>query len=80
MKTRESGMPEEALWNTFFRPREALTALGLKADARFAVEFGSGYGTFSLEAARMIQGRVLGFDIEPGLVDLCRRKAVGAGL
>lgn len=48
--------------------------------AERAVEFGCGYGTFTLEAARRIRGTVLGFDIESELVELCRRKAVEAGL
>jgi SAM-dependent methyltransferase len=73
-------MPDEATWKTFFHPEEALAALGLDPKIRLAVEFGCGYGTFTLEAARIIRGTVLGFDIESGLVDLCQRKAVQAGL
>ena len=52
----------------------------LNPATHLAVEFGCGYGIFSLEAARRIQGTVLGFDIEIELVELCRRKAVDAGL
>lgn len=80
MKARESGMPGEVVWRTFFHPAEALSALELNPTTRLAVEFGSGYGTFSLEAARMIRGTVLGFDIESDLVDLCRRRAAEAAL
>lgn len=29
MKARESGMPEESLWITFFNPDEVLSKLGL---------------------------------------------------
>ncbi len=80
MKTRESGMPEEATWRGFFEPREALRALGLSRDTRRVVDFGSGYGTFSLPAAGMIDGEVIGLDIEPDLIDRCRQKAREAGL
>lgn len=75
MKTRESGMPEESLWETFFQPEEALDRLGLKECAGDVVEFGCGYGTFTIPAARRTSGAVYTFDIEPDLVALTSRKA-----
>jgi len=80
MKTRESGMPEESTWDGFFKPVEVLQALGLSRDMRRVVDFGSGYGTFSLPAAGMIDGEVIGLDIEPDLIELCQTKARQAGL
>jgi SAM-dependent methyltransferase len=80
MKTRESGMPEEEVWEGFFKPEAVLRSLGLRPEMRRVVEFGSGYGTFCLPAARMIRGEVIGLDIEPDLVHLCRGKAERAGL
>jgi len=80
MKTRESGMPEESTWKGFFNPAEALRALGLSRNARRVVDFGSGYGTFSLPAAGMIEGEVIGLDIEPDLIEQCQDKARKAGL
>lgn len=80
MKTRESGMPEESIWQDFFEPQEVLKALGLIRDTRRVVDFGSGYGTFSLPAAGMIEGEVIGLDIESDLIELCRQKASEAGL
>ena len=80
MKTRESGMPEEEVWEGFFKPEAVLRSLGLRSEMRRVVEFGSGYGTFCLPAARMIRGEVVGLDIEPELVHLCRQKAEQAGL
>lgn len=44
------------------------------------VEFGCGYGTFTLPAARGVRGRVLALDVEPGLVAVTARKAAEAGL
>lgn len=79
MKTRESSMPEESSWKRFFDPQEVLRALGMSRGTRRVVDFGSGYGTFSLPAADMIEGEVIGLDIEPALIDLCQRKASEAG-
>lgn len=80
MKTRDRGMPEESTWRGFFEPREVLRALGLSRDTGRVVDFGSGYGTFSLPAAGMIDGEVIGIDIEPDLIELCERKANEASL
>ena len=44
------------------------------------VEFGCGYGTFTLPAAQAVAGRVLALDIEPGLVAATADKARAAGL
>jgi SAM-dependent methyltransferase len=80
MKTRESGMPEETMWDSFFTPPVVLVRLGLTPKAQGVVEFGCGYGTFTLPAARLARGPVYAFDIEADLVDLVRVKAQQAGL
>ena len=67
MKTRESGMPEESLWTTFFTPEEVLHKLGLPA-AGDVVDFGCGYGTFTIPAAKITSGMVYAFDIDPEMV------------
>ncbi|SDL47362.1 hypothetical protein SAMN05660860_00723 [Geoalkalibacter ferrihydriticus] len=68
MKVRDSGMPDEEMWNSFFSPAKILALLGLDADTRGVAKFGCGYGTFSLAAARLTQGMVHAFDIEPAMV------------
>jgi hypothetical protein len=45
VKTRESGMPEESMWGTFFTPEEVLRKLGLPATGD-VVDFGCGYGVY----------------------------------
>ncbi len=75
MKTRESGMPEEEIWREFFDPEAILTALGLTREVGDAVDFGCGYGTFAIPAARRIQGTLHGFDIEPAMIEECERRA-----
>lgn len=74
MKTRESGMPGEQTWESFFRPEEALRRLGLTPHVRHVVDFGCGYGTFSLAAARLGTAQVLGLDIEADMIDRCRQR------
>lgn len=75
MKTRESGMPEEKMWDSFFDRSVILDRLGLGPEINTVVEFGCGYGTFSLPAAHLVRGSVYAFDIEPELVELVRERA-----
>ena len=80
MKARESGMPEEAYWVSFFDPTCTLELL--MADivgTGNIVEFGCGYGTFTLPAARRTTGTVVALDIDPAMVDSVRRKAKSGG-
>lgn len=44
------------------------------------VEFGCGYGTFTLPVAGQVGGRVFALDIEPEMVATTARKAAAAGL
>lgn len=44
------------------------------------LEFGCGYGTFTLPAARRVQGRVYALDIEPEMTCATAAKAREAGL
>lgn len=73
-------MPDEAMWDGFFNPVEVLQALGLRPGMQRVVDFGSGYGTFSLPAGKIIgsEGEVIGLDIESELVELCQKKAADA--
>jgi SAM-dependent methyltransferase len=79
MKTRESGMPDEERWSTFFDAPAILRKLGLSVDADGVVEFGCGYGTFTLPAARLCRGILHAFDIEPAMVERVRGKAEREG-
>jgi len=80
MKTRESGMPDEGLWSTFFTPEEVLAKLGLTDHCRDVVDFGCGYGTFTIPAARVVRGVVHALDVEPEMVAATMDKATAAGL
>lgn len=80
MKIRQGGMPADEMWKTFFDPEFILKELGLGSDCKTVIDFGCGYGTFAIPAARMISGVVYGFDIEVELIEACKRKAHEAAL
>ncbi len=80
MKSRESGMPDEQMWEGFFSPMATLERLRLTSEVRDLVDFGCGYGTFTLAAARVISGDVYAIDIEPEMVATTLSKAEAAGL
>jgi SAM-dependent methyltransferase len=72
LKVRESGMPEAQMWQGFFAPNAILTALGLTDNVRDAVDFGCGYGTFAIPAAKRIQGTLHAFDVDPAMIEATR--------
>lgn len=69
-------MPDEAYWDTFFDPEGVLDQL-LRPSANDCnvVEFGCGYGTFTLPAARRTRGLVTALDIEPKMIELVAQRA-----
>ena len=80
MKIRDSGMPDEAYWDSFFDPTSIVTKLDCKGPCGDVVEFGCGYGTFTIPTAAQISGRVIALDIEPEMVAKTVRKAETEGL
>ena len=75
MKARESGMPEEQLWDSFFAPAETLRKLQLTPACRAVVDFGCGYGTFTVAAARITPGTVFALDLEAEMLAATQVKA-----
>lgn len=80
MKVRDSGMPDEEMWSGFFDPAKVLATFGLDRGVQDLVEFGCGYGTFTLAAAGIAAGTVHAMDIEPEMVDVVRQKCDEAGI
>lgn len=81
MKGRESGMPDEAYWGSFFQPEGILDRLQVNDGGYYnLVEFGCGYGTFSLPVAKRTRGTVTAMDIEPVMVELVAQRAKADGL
>lgn len=74
MKVRDSGMPEEEVWSKFFDPEQILHQMGLTPDSNSVVDLGCGFGTFTIPASQMINGRVHAFDIDPEMIQQLQRK------
>ena len=77
MKIRESGMPKEDLWNSFFDVPKILSEMEIDKKVEHLAEFGCGYGTFTLEAAKAISGLLFAFDIVEKLTDMVSAKTSG---
>lgn len=80
MKVRDSGMPEEAYWESLFDIDLILSELGINESVQDLAEFGSGYGTFSIPAAKIIKGTLFAFDIEPVMTERLRLRAAEENL
>lgn len=73
MKYRESGMPDEEMWNTFFNPKMILDLLEIKSGIDGLLDVGCGYGTFLLEASKRVN-RAIGIDIDENMIETCRNQ------
>lgn len=80
MKIRESGMPDREMWEKFFNPVKILTTLGINSQTGDVAEFGCGYGTFTIPAAKIIKGQIYALDIEPDMIQLTNEEAKKKGL
>lgn len=80
MKIRESGMPEETYWETFFDPQFIFSNLLFDNTIKDAVEFGSGYGTFTIPAAKIIKGNLYALDIDDDMIEQLNKKISGENL
>jgi ubiquinone/menaquinone biosynthesis C-methylase UbiE len=73
-------MPKEEEWTHFFDPQRALTLMGLNSSIVDVADFGCGYGTFAIPAAKIIAGRIYAFDIEPEMIRNLKKKAKALNL
>ncbi len=74
MKVRESGMPPEDVWNTFFNVELILRELLIDSQVENLVEIGCGYGTFTLPVAEVIQGWLYAFDLDKEMIAATQAK------
>ncbi|MEW6654755.1 MAG: class I SAM-dependent methyltransferase [Bacteroidota bacterium] len=68
MKVRESGMPDEKQWEDFFEPEKILKVMEFDSNIVDVAEFGSGYGTFTIPASKIIKGTIYAIDIEQEMI------------
>jgi SAM-dependent methyltransferase len=73
-------MPTVDVWEDFFDPPAILETLGCHGISGDAVEFGCGYGTFTLPAAKRISGIVYALDIDPTMVAATADRALTQGI
>lgn len=73
-------MPQENQWREFFNPQSILRQLGVDKSVNAVVDFGCGYGTFSIPAAQAISGVLYALDVEPEMVEIVKRKALELNL
>ncbi|CAJ1393350.1 unnamed protein product [Effrenium voratum] len=79
-RVRESGMPPVDYWEELLHPEPTLDALGFTSGRHVrAVEFGCGYGTFTVPVAQRVQ-KLHTFDIEEHMVETSRQRLAAAGL
>ena len=75
MKVRESGMPQEKMWRKFFDVERIFKVMGIDKKIENLVDFGCGYGIFTIPAAKIVKGKVYALDIEPKMIKETQRKA-----
>ncbi len=68
-------MPERQTWDKFFNPANILSTLGINSQSGDVVEFGCGYGTFTIPAAKVISGRIYALDLEPDMIRITDEEA-----
>lgn len=73
MKYRESGMPDETMWDTFFNPTYILDEMNINNEIEVLVDIGCGYGTFLLSIAERVK-KAIGIDIDDHMISICNGK------
>ena len=73
MKYRESGMPDEKMWDTFFNPLDVLDKMNINNEIEVLVDIGCGYGTFLISMAERVK-RAIGIDIDDNMISICKSK------
>ena len=71
-------MPSVEQWEQYFDPAGILQALGCGNVRGDLVEFGCGYGTFTLAAATRVSGVVYALDLDPTMVECTAARAAAA--
>jgi SAM-dependent methyltransferase len=73
-------MPAVEQWESYFDVVGILESLGCRDLVGDAIEFGCGYGTFTVPRARMILGTVIALDIDPLMVAATAARTAQVGL
>lgn len=79
-KGRDSGMPAVEQWESYFDAAGILDVLADRAVSGDAIEFGCGYGTFTIPTAQRVSGTVYALDIDPLMIAATATRVAQAGL
>jgi SAM-dependent methyltransferase len=79
-KGRDSGMPVVEQWESYFDAAGILDSFGFGRLSGDAIEFGCGYGTFTIAAAPRILGTLFALDIDPLMVAATAARVLKADL
>jgi SAM-dependent methyltransferase len=79
MRFRESGMPDQEMWDQFFNPNTILDDLEIRGLRGNIVDVGCGYGTFTIPAARKNKGTIYALDIDEEMIRMVQKTATEAG-
>jgi SAM-dependent methyltransferase len=80
MQGRESTMPPADLWESFFDAAAIVDALSGGLLDGDVVEFGCGYGTFTMPVAMRTTGTVYALDIDPRMAATTAARVAHAGV
>src|ERR1700742_1266043 len=73
-------MPAVEQWESYFDVVGILDSLGCRDSTGDVIEFGCGYGTFTIPLAHRNPGTIFALDIEPDMVAATVARALHAGL
>lgn len=68
-------MPQAGYWESLFDIPLILERMKISKDLNSVVEFGSGYGTFTIPVAEMIKGTIFAFDLEKEMIGFLQARA-----
>ena len=74
-KIRESDMPSEEVWCSFFDVEGILNRMLINLQVVDAVDIACGYGTFAIPAAQRIRGVMYAIDIDPEMIQIVKEKS-----
>lgn len=80
VKGRQSGMPDQEYWSSFFNSDCILSKLDGDSLVGEVLEFGCGYGLFTEAVARRTSGTVYALDIDPQMVQMTQQRMTEARL
>lgn len=80
MKVRDSGMPEQSYWESLFNVPFILEHMSIQTEIDNLVEFGCGYGTFTIPIAKLIRGKIIALDIDDQMIEAVTDRMISDNL